>query len=146
EARDALKEERGKADRKAEEKQSIQAEDKDTTSSYGYAVPPSLSPFSLTNEPAPTTALAPGLATSPLPVRMAGVALSKPEKMPSFPWPVPKASASYDVPRQLIIGNTSTPTLGSVAERIANALDHAGYGERSYYALAGGHGVAIATQ
>ena len=68
------------------------------------------------------------------------------EEIPLFPWPVPKASATQEVPRKLIIGNTSTPTFGSVAERIASALDHAGYGERSYYALAGGHGVAIATQ
>ena len=69
-----------------------------------------------------------------------------PEDIPIFPWPVPKASATQEVPRKLIIGNTSSPTFGSVAERIASALDHAGYGERSYYALADGHGIAIATQ
>jgi len=68
------------------------------------------------------------------------------ENIPTFPWPVPRASATQAVPRKLIIGSTNTPTFGSVAERIASALDHAGYGERSYYALADGHGIAIATQ
>src|SRR6185436_8937946 len=76
----------------------------------------------------------------------AGLAPPAEPEIPAFPWPVPKATATIDVPRKLIIGSTNTPTFGSVAERIASALDHAGYGERSYYALADGHGIAIATQ
>src|SRR6185436_14157707 len=76
----------------------------------------------------------------------AGLAPPAEPEIPAFPWPVPKATATIDVPRQLIIGSTNTPTFGSVAERIASALDHAGYGERSYYALGDGRGIAIATQ
>jgi hypothetical protein len=85
-------------------------------------------------------------AAAPAPARAAGLTAPMPEDIPIFPWPVPKASATQEVPRKLIIGSTNTPTFGSVAERIASALDHAGYGERSYYALADGHGIAIATQ
>lgn len=90
-----------------------------------------------------------GLTATPAPAPTRSVAEATsaiPEDIPIFPWPVPKASASQEVPRRLVMGNTSKPTFGSVAERIANALDHAGYSERSYYALADGHGIAIATQ
>ena len=69
-----------------------------------------------------------------------------PQDIPIFPWPVPKASATQEIPRQLIVANDAAPTLGSVAKRITQALDRAGYNQHSYYAFADGHGVAIATQ
>ena len=66
--------------------------------------------------------------------------------MPIFPYPVPKASAAQVLPRNLLVGSVATPTFGTVAEKLEHALDRAGYGQSSYYALAGGHGVAMATQ
>jgi len=66
--------------------------------------------------------------------------------MPIFPYPVPKASATQILPRQLLVGSVAQPTFGSVAEKLQHALDRAGYGQSSFYALAGGHGIAVATQ
>jgi hypothetical protein len=68
------------------------------------------------------------------------------EDMPIFPYPVPKASATQVLPRNILVGTASEPTFGTVAEKLVRALDRAGYGESSYYALAGGHGIAIATK
>jgi len=146
---DALKErQRARADRKAETEQSAEAKDAGRTSGYTASAPPPPPPpppAPVASAPPPMAAPAPEPMPAAPPSRMV-TAPAKQEKIPTFPWPVPKASASYDVPRKLIIGNSSAPTFGSVAERIASALDHAGYGERSYYALANGHGIAIATQ
>src|SRR5262249_24617961 len=68
------------------------------------------------------------------------------QDIPIFPYPVPKASATQILPRRLLVGSVSQPTFGTVAEKLEHALDRAGYGQSSYYALAGGHGIAMATQ
>jgi hypothetical protein len=92
-----------------------------------------------TTAPAPPVAdLAPPNATVP--------STSPSQDIPIFPYPVPKASATQILPRQLLVGSIAQPTFGTVAEKLAHALDRAGYGQSSFYALAGGHGIAIATQ
>ena len=89
-------------------------------------------------EPVPAPQLAPASATESAP--------AMPQDIPIFPWPVPKASAAQEIPRKLVVAADASPTFGTVAARLARALDRAGYNQHSYYAFADGHGVAIATQ
>jgi len=137
--------ERRERARAAKEDKDSEADDKAGRFGYTQDAPAAAPPPPPPAPPPPVASAPPTTAAKPAARGMAGLA-PPPNDMPAFPWPAPKATATLDVPRQLIIGNTNAPTFGSVAERIASALDHAGYGERSYYALADGHGIAIATQ
>ncbi len=58
--------------------------------------------------------------------------------VPSFPWPPPKASAFTNVGLDLLAHDAPAPTYRILAERLEAALETAGYGERSYYAVPGG--------
>ncbi len=62
-----------------------------------------------------------------------------PDPLPRFPWPPPKASATSDVSRRLL---EDSKTLGDVDAKLVEALDKAGYGERSYYWIPGGYALA----
>ena len=64
------------------------------------------------------------------------------EVVPEFPWPPPKASASDMIPRELLVGNVTHPTLATVVQAIESALQEAGYGEKSYYSVPGGFAMA----
>lgn len=57
--------------------------------------------------------------------------------IPKFPWPPPQYSAFATIPRQLV-APAAQPTLQSVAARLEQALDAAGYAERSFYWIPGG--------
>ena len=102
--------------------------------------PPSHNGPAVLPTPAPYHPLTDASNTAPAP------AAAMPQDIPIFPWPVPKASATQEIPRTLVVGSDASPTFGTVAARLAHALDRAGYNQHSYYAFAGGHGVAIATQ
>ncbi len=99
-------------------------------------VAPAAPPLGARPEPSNAPPLAPVPAAAP----------AMPQDIPIFPWPVPKASAAQEIPRRLVVAGDASPTFGTVAARLARALDRAGYNQHSYYAFAGGHGVAIATQ
>ncbi len=146
--RQVQEERKEKAARDAEQARSGEAEGySQRYTTEAAPPPPPPPPPPTTAPPAMQAAPAAPVAAPPAPTRTtAAIAPAMPEDIPIFPWPVPKASATQEVPRKLIMGNTNAPTFGTVAERIAAALDRAGYGERSYYALADGHGIAIATQ
>jgi hypothetical protein len=61
------------------------------------------------------------------------------DNIPKFPsWPPPQASANMDIPRDLLLKNISRPLVMDAATRLLSALDQAGYGERSFYAVPGG--------
>ncbi len=59
------------------------------------------------------------------------------EDLPRFEWPPPRPSARVEVPRQLLAAGDSL-RLADVGERLEEALRHAGYGDRSYYAVPAG--------
>ncbi|HXG79974.1 MAG TPA: hypothetical protein VNJ31_11650 [Methyloceanibacter sp.] len=70
-----------------------------------------------------------------------GPAAEKPA-LPNFPWPPPKASATYVLPDQLL---ESYRTLGAAAGAILAALEQSGYVERSFYRTDPG-GIALVTR
>ncbi len=55
--------------------------------------------------------------------------------IPAFPWPPALASASTKIPSAFLVNEDATATLAQVAGTLENALDNAGYIERSYYAV-----------
>lgn len=59
-------------------------------------------------------------------------------EMPEFPWPPPRYSAIANVPIELFKERIEEPTLGYVANKLENALDNAGYSDRSYYYIPNG--------
>jgi hypothetical protein len=63
-------------------------------------------------------------------------------QLPEFPWPPPRASASYVLPDGLL---ASYRTVGEVTSAILNALEQSGYVERSFYETKPG-GVALVTR
>ena len=64
------------------------------------------------------------------------------EEVPEFPWPPPRASASEMIPRELLVGNATHPTLATVAQAIESAFQEADYREKSYYRVPGGFAMA----
>jgi uncharacterized caspase-like protein len=62
--------------------------------------------------------------------------------LPDFPWPPPKASASYVLPDQLLKNNN---TMAEAVQAILSALERTGYVERSFFKTRPG-GVALVTQ
>lgn len=87
--------------------------------------PPSSAPSA-----APPASSAPGLSAS------AATAL------PDFPWPPPTASATYNLPRNLLHAHA---TIGQAADTIVAALERTGYVERSYFRTQA-DGVALVTR
>ncbi|HZP10667.1 hypothetical protein [Methyloceanibacter sp.] len=63
-------------------------------------------------------------------------------QLPEFPWPPPRASASYVLPDNLL---ASYHTVGEVTSAILNALEQSGYVERSFFETKPG-GVALVTR
>jgi hypothetical protein len=57
--------------------------------------------------------------------------------LPAFPWPPPRYSAYAIIAREWV-ALTALATLASAADRLEEAFDAAGYGERSYYWIPGG--------
>jgi hypothetical protein len=64
-----------------------------------------------------------------------------PSIVPDFPWPPPKASASYVLPNDLL---KKRETVGDVSNQIITALEADGYVERSFFLTPAG-GVALVT-
>lgn len=61
-----------------------------------------------------------------------------PAELPAFPWPPPRASTMMNInDAALRIAGDST-TLGQVSDRLVQALDVAGYVEKSYFAVPDG--------
>ena len=65
--------------------------------------------------------------------------------MPEFPWPPPGASAWVEIPDELIARRAAPrPSFGTVRDRLAHALDAAGYAQRSFFRVP--NGFAVVTQ
>ena len=65
-------------------------------------------------------------------------------KLPEFPWPPPPYSTRLKLDRALLVVGQTTPSNGSVAARMEQALAANGYTEVSYYAVP--DGFAMVTQ
>lgn len=65
-------------------------------------------------------------------------------KLPEFPWPPPPYSTRLKLDRALLVAGQPTPTNGSVAQRMEQALAANGYTQISYYAVP--EGFAMVTQ
>ncbi|MDP3420925.1 MAG: hypothetical protein Q8S10_08375 [Thiobacillus sp.] len=65
-------------------------------------------------------------------------------KLPEFPWPPPPYSTRLRLDRALLVAAQPTPSNGSVAARMEQALAANGYNEVSYYAVP--DGFAMVTQ
>jgi hypothetical protein len=61
--------------------------------------------------------------------------------IPEFQIPPPLASASEDVPRELLVGGKTHPLLGDVERALNAAFEQCGYGDKKYYALRDASGV-----
>jgi hypothetical protein len=72
------------------------------------------------------------------------VSMSYSFKLPEFPWPPPPYSTRLKLDRPLLVAGQPTPTNGSVAERMEQALAANGYTQVSYYAVP--DGFAMTTQ
>ena len=106
----------------------------------GQAAPP------VTASPAAPQTTAPPPAPAPLPstapshqekIAIAG-SLSAPPKPAAFTWPPPPASAETEIPAQWIRRAGQPTTLGSVAERLEQALKDARYQRWSYLSVPNG--------
>ncbi len=60
---------------------------------------------------------------------------------PRFPWPPPRASARYVIPRDIVIRDIAEATWGDVESRLVAALDSAGYFDRSVYFVPSGFAI-----
>src|SRR5713101_704656 len=58
--------------------------------------------------------------------------------IPSFPWPPPAASASEQIPNDLLAASATLHSLGDINTRLAAALEKSGYAEKKYYAVPNG--------
>jgi hypothetical protein len=65
-------------------------------------------------------------------------------RLPEFPWPPPPYSTRLKLDRRLLVAGQPTPSNGSVAARMEQALAANGYTQVSYYAVP--DGFAMATQ
>lgn len=65
--------------------------------------------------------------------------------MPLFPWPPPKPSAFAPIRREKLVKKAGQTRLGDVADLLENAFEQAGYGEKTWYAVAAG-GFALASR
>ncbi len=101
--------------------------------------------------PAPSTAdggthyeewVPPASQPAPPPAAADGTSQQDSAELPEFPWPPPRASASYVLPGRLL---ASYDTVGKVAGAIIGALEESGYVERSFFQTKAG-GVALVTR
>jgi len=68
-----------------------------------------------------------------------GTTRSAPDEFPAFPWPPPKASAMANLPNKFFrTSEEEIVHLQDVDSRLSDALDSAGYVEKSYYAVPDG--------
>jgi hypothetical protein len=66
--------------------------------------------------------------------------------IPDFPWPPPRPSDRVVIDRRLLVGpGEGSPTMGSVTGRLLDALQRAGYSDRSFYRIPD-RGVAMVTR
>ena len=72
------------------------------------------------------------------------VTMSHSFKLPEFPWPPPPFSTRLKIDRALLVAGQPTPSNGSVAKRMEQALAANGYTLISYYAVP--DGFAMVTQ
>lgn len=93
-------------------------------------MPPPMAPPSPTEGAIARDGPPAGTAAAPAPRQAA---------LPRFPWPPPRPSARYAVPRRdVVAGLSPQPSLGEVSRRIVGALEQAGYSEYSFYSAPGG--------
>lgn len=62
--------------------------------------------------------------------------------IPRFPWPPPKPSAFASISRKLLVRGEGQAKVGDVSDRLENAFNQAGYGEKTWYAVPGGFALA----
>jgi hypothetical protein len=96
--------------------------------------PPAPKAIPKMSKPAPPAATTPQMHT----------AMSTRFKLPEFPWPPPPYSTRLKLDRALLVAAQPTPTNGSVATRMEQALAANGYTQLSYYAVP--DGFAMVTQ
>jgi hypothetical protein len=63
-------------------------------------------------------------------------------RIPLFPWPPSRPSAFAKIPRKLFVKGDAQIKLRDVADRLENAFQQAGYGEKTWYAVPGGLALA----
>lgn len=61
------------------------------------------------------------------------------EVMPSFPWPPPEASGTYSIALDWLVDDPISARLRDLDGKLVAALDHVGYGQRSYWRVPGGY-------
>ena len=74
----------------------------------------------------------------------ASVAAAVGKLLPAFPWPPPRTTARYALPRDLATAQGRATTLGVVADHLEVALRSQGYTQLGYYGVP--DGFALATQ
>ena len=92
------------------------------------------------SKPAPDSTAAPTPAPAPAP--QASAIRSYSFRLPEFPWPPPPFSTRLKLDRALLVAGQTTPTNGSVAARMEQALAANGYTQLSYYAVPDGFTIA----
>ncbi|HEX4638068.1 MAG TPA: hypothetical protein VH170_01130 [Chthoniobacterales bacterium] len=70
-----------------------------------------------------------------------GAPAPEPE-IPQFPFPPPQASASDEIPRELLVAEKTGPKLKDVDAVLSRAFAKCGYGEKSFYAVPDGFAMA----
>ena len=119
------------------------------TSASGYepqptpsATPPSQQPY-VSAEP-PPSAQSFALPPPPPPAPPPSPQPTQAQPLPELPWPPPKASAWSEISRLVLLRGMSAPTFGHVKARLGDALDAAGYYQRSLFGVP--NGFAMVTQ
>jgi hypothetical protein len=117
-------------------------------SNQSIAVSPPSSPNASMVLASPSPPPPPAAAAQP-PAPYAPASAAAPTKpgpaMPEFPWPPPGASAWVVIPDELIARRAQPrPSFGVVSDRLARALDAAGYSQRSFLSVP--NGFAVVTQ
>lgn len=107
--------------------------------------PPRMAPPDATSSPGSPRMPATAGDEPPPPTSMPDPARARdahPDAPPAFAWPPPRPSTRRTLSRLLVAGNTATPSLGHVADRLQAALEASGYTEYSYYSVPGGFALA----
>jgi hypothetical protein len=139
-------------DRRLEERARLEADqaDRQRQAQAGRA-PPTVS---MAPPPPPPPSYSPGVEAQALPPSASAAppmisrqreSASTARALPEFPWPPPGASAWAEIPDELIAQRAAPrPTFGLVRDRLARALDAAGYTQRSFFRVP--NGFAVVTQ
>ncbi|NBB75495.1 MAG: hypothetical protein GVY35_17765 [Bacteroidetes bacterium] len=80
----------------------------------------------------------PATASPPPRAPASDVPRSAPPELPDFPWPPPRASTMMNIDDAALRNAGDSTTLGQVNDRLVQALDAAGYVEKSYFAVPDG--------